>query len=160
MISAIVSVTNNFAIGKAGDLLVQNRADMIRFKKLTTGETIIMGRKTFESFPAGALPNRRNVVLTRDTAWSAKGVEVVHSVEEALKAVTFDNHVWIIGGESIYRAFLPICERVVLTLNHVDVKNADAYFPKLDDSWHEIEHIEGGKTIDGVAFEYITYERV
>ena len=92
---AIVSVTNDWGIGLAGQLLVRNRADMRRFVDLTMGGTVLMGRKTLESFPGGPLKGRRNVVLTRDESYSPEGVDVVHSAHEALEAVSGDEHVWL-----------------------------------------------------------------
>lgn len=160
MISAIVSITENGAIGKCGNLIVRNRDDMLRFKELTSGGTVIIGRKTFESFPKGALPNRRNIVLTRDTNWQAENIEVARSEAEALALAAKDANVWIIGGEAIYNLFLPHTERIYVTLNHVSVPDADSYFCKLPVSeWHLAETINGGTTKDGVAFEYLTYER-
>lgn len=157
---AIVSVTSDWGIGLDGQLLVRNRADMRRFVALTTGDTVLMGRKTFESFPGGPLKGRRNVVLTRDEAYSPKGVTVVHSVPEALDAVAGDDHVWLIGGESVYRLFLPLCERVYVTKNDV-VLPADAFFPNLDEDerWHVAQTEPGGVTVSGVPFSFVTYAR-
>ena len=155
---AIVSVTNDWGIGLDGQLLVRNRADMRHFVDLTMGGTVLMGRKTLESFPGGPLKGRRNVVLTRDESYSPEGVYVVHSVSEALEAVSGDERVWLIGGESVYRLFLPLCERVYVTKNDVTLP-ADAWFPNLDESkeWLVESEEPGGVTKAGVPFSFVTY---
>ena len=145
---AIVSVTNDWGIGLAGQLLVRNRADMRRFVDLTMGGTVLMGRKTLESFPGGPLKGRRNVVLTRDESYAPEGVDVVHSASEVLEAVSGDEHVWLIGGESVYRLFLPQCERVYVTKNDVTLP-ADAWFPDLDEDERRRQLFLGYDTIHG-----------
>lgn len=172
---AIVSVTRDWGIGLEGGLVVPNRTDMKRFVALTCGGrsprdagpdevlgTVVMGRKTLESFPHGALKARRNVVLTRDARFSAPGVEVAHSAEEALALVAGSDpdSVWLIGGESVYRLLLPYCARVHVTKNDVSVP-VDAYFPNLDASaeWQVEASEEGGITDEGVPFSYVTYVR-
>ena len=160
--NAIVSITRDWGIGMRGKLLVRNRADMRRFVALTTGGTVIMGRTTFESLPGGPLKGRRNLVLSRNESYSPEGAEVVHSASQALEAVSGDDpeHVWLIGGDSVYRLLLDECERVYVTKNDV-VAEADAFFPNLDelDGW-EIESVEeGGVTEAGVPFEFVTYVR-
>ena len=157
---AIVSVTSDWAIGCEGRLLVRNKADMHRFVELTMGGTVLMGRTTFESFPGGALKGRRNVVLTRQEAYAAPGVETFSSADAACAALadTDPDTVWLIGGESVYRALLPLCDRVFVTKNDT-LLPADAYFPDLDadDAW-EVESKEpGGVTAAGVPFSYVTY---
>ncbi|MDO5118829.1 MAG: dihydrofolate reductase [Coriobacteriales bacterium] len=170
---AIVSVTRDWGIGHNGSLVVDNRADMRRFVALTCGGkrpkdaapgevlgTVIMGRKTFESFPGGALKARRNLVITRNESFTAPGAEVVHSVSEALASVADSDPdtVWLIGGESIYRQLLPYCHRVHVTYNDVTVP-VDASFPDLDadSSWQLAEEAPGGTTDAGVSFTYRTY---
>ena len=164
--NAIVSVTYDWGIGSEGKLLVRNKADMHRFVELTMGGTVLMGRKTFESFPGGALKGRRNVVLTRDGGFRAAGVEVVHDVDEALRAASEGagdkgEKAWLIGGESVYRELLPACELAYVTKNDV-VLPADAFFPNLDadPSWVVAEEEPGGVTAGGVPFSYVTYQRV
>jgi dihydrofolate reductase len=162
-VNAIVSVTRDWGIGSEGRLLVRNKVDMHRFVELTMGGCVLMGRKTFESFPGGALKGRRNVVLTRDAGFGAPGVEVVHGVEEALRAVSGEagEKVWLIGGESVYRELLPACERAYVTKNDV-VRPADAFFPDLDadPSWVIAEEADGGVTTGGVPFSFVTYQHV
>lgn len=161
MISAIVSVAEHNAIGKDGGLIVPNRADMLRFKELTMGGVVVMGRSTFESFPHGALPGRENIVLTSQTAWQAPHVKVAHSVDEALLlAHAFEKPIWIIGGERVYREFLLHTDRIYLTHNHIEVPGADAFFCELGPEWVLVASQDGGITKAGVSFEYLTYERV
>ncbi len=160
--NAIVSVTEDWGIGNEGGLIVRNRDDMRRFVSLTMGGTVLMGRTTFESFPGGPLKGRRNVVLTRDQGYADAhpGVECAHSLDEALALVADEepDTVWLIGGESLYRALLSRCERCYVTRNKTVVP-ADAYFPNLDDdpTW-ELEQVEeGGVTAAGIAFDFATY---
>jgi dihydrofolate reductase len=163
--NAIVSVTSDWAIGNEGGLIVRNRADMRRFVSLTMGGTVLMGRTTFESFPGGPLKGRRNVVVTRDRQYALRheGVECAHSLDEALDLVAADDPdtVWLIGGESLYRALLAHCDRCFVTRKRVVVA-ADAFFPDLDadPSW-ELESVEeGGETSEGVRFDFATYRNV
>ena len=119
MINIIVAATLDGAIGLRGDMLYYIRPDLQRFKALTTGHTVIMGRKTFESLPKGALPNRRNIVITRRADFSAPGAEVAHSLQEALNTADGEE-IFIIGGESIYRAAMPLAQRLYLTQIHAE----------------------------------------
>ena len=158
---AIVAVCDDWGIGLGGDMVVRNREDMRHFVACTTGHPVIMGRRTLESFPGGRpLRNRRNVVLTRDASFSPGGVEVVHSVEEALAIVAGEGQAWVIGGGQVYAELLPRCARAVVTRNHV-VRPCDTYFPDLDadDAWELAEVREGGVTDEGVAFDFATYRR-
>ena len=165
-LKAIVAVCDDWGIGRAGDMVVANRADMRHFVRCTKGHAVIMGRKTLESFPGGRpLKDRRNIVLTRDAAFEREGVEVVHSVDEALAAVAGEDEAWVIGGAEVYRQLLPLCSEVVVTKNHC-VREADAYFPNLDEdpAWR-VASTDGGYVIEpgegdaGVAYEFLTYER-
>ena len=143
-------------------MVVRNREDMRHFVSCTTGHPVIMGRRTLESFPGGRpLRDRRNIVLTRDPGFSREGVEVAHTVEEALRAVEGEPEAWVIGGGEVYRQLLPLCSRAVVTRNHC-VRRADAYFPDLDASptWRASEARTGGVTEEGVPFDFVTYENV
>lgn len=132
MISLIAAVARNRAIGYQNHLLYWLPNDLKRFKALTTGHTIVMGRRTFESLPKGALPNRRNVVLTHGNAIFA-GAEKYTSIEEVLAACCPDEDVYVIGGASIYEQFMPIADRLCLTeIDDVPVE-ADAFFPDYSD---------------------------
>lgn len=130
-LSIICALAENRAIGYKGDLLYHLRADLKRFKALTTGHTIIMGRKTFESLPKGALPNRRNMVLTRQADYSAAGIEVFPSLEVALSHCADDEHAYIIGGASVYAEALPLASELCLTHIHATPAEADVFFPEI-----------------------------
>lgn len=160
-LSIICGLTNNAAIGNKGQLLYYLPADLKHFKNLTTGHTIIMGRKTFESLPKGALPNRRNVVITRQADYTAPDIEVFHSFEDALQACQHDEQVFVIGGESVYAAALPLAQRLCLT--HVDATpaEADTFFPAYDATqWEEEnrEHHEPDEK-NHLAYDFVNYIR-
>ena len=135
MISIIAAVAANRAIGNDNKLIYWLPDDLKRFKALTTGNTIIMGRRTFESLPKGALPNRRNIVLTRSKDFQAPGVEVFPSFDAALASCSADEEVFVIGGASIYREALPKADRLMLTHIHATPAEADTFFPEV--SWQE-----------------------
>lgn len=132
MISIIVAIAQNKAIGYKGDLVYHLSADLKRFKALTTGHTVLMGRKTFESLPKGALPNRRNIVLTRAKGITYPGTEVYGSIEEALTHCLPDEKVFVIGGAQIYRQALDLADELEITLVHDTPANADTYFPEYE----------------------------
>ena len=160
-LNAIVAVCDDWGIGLDGGMVVENRDDMRHFVECTTGHAVLMGRRTLESFPGGRpLRNRRNVVLTRDPFFSREGVEVVHTLEGALAAVSEEEEAWVIGGGEVYRQLLPRCTRVVVTRNHC-VRAVDTHFPDLDEdpSWEVEEVRAGGVTPEGVPFDFVTYVR-
>lgn len=130
-LTIIVAVTRDFAIGRGGDLLYHISDDLKRFKALTMGHPIIMGRKTFESFPKGVLPGRRNIVVTRDSAYSAPGIETAGSLEQALALCVGSDECFVIGGGEIYRQALPLASKIELTLIDDTVPDADTWFPVL-----------------------------
>lgn len=136
MITIIAAVAENRAIGFQNKLIYWLPNDLKRFKALTTGHTIIMGRNTFLSLPKGALPNRRNIVLSRSVS-QFPGCDVYPSLEEALKNCTQDEDVYIIGGASIYAQALPIADRLCLTEVHDTPQHADTFFPPYDEGWQE-----------------------
>ncbi|MDE6395566.1 MAG: dihydrofolate reductase [Duncaniella sp.] len=131
MMTIIVAATRDMAIGRQGDLLYHISDDLKRFKSLTMGHPIIMGRKTFESFPKGALPGRRNIIVTRNPSYAAENVETASSVEEAL-AMCGDADCYVIGGGEIYRQALPMADRLELTLIDAECPDADTRFPHID----------------------------
>lgn len=134
-ISIIAAVAGNNAIGLNGKLLYWLPEDLKRFKALTTGHTIIMGRKTFDSLPKGALPNRRNVVLTRSKR-TFPGAETFPSLSQALASCSAEEEVYVIGGASVYAEALPLADRLCLTEVHDTPKEADAFFPDFNkDEW-------------------------
>lgn len=137
MISIIAAVAQNMAIGYENKLLYWLSDDLKRFKALTTGHTIIMGRKTFESLPKGALPNRRNVVLTRSQI-TFPDTEVFSSLQKALASCAPEEDVYIIGGASVYKEALPLADRLCLTEVQDTPALADAFFPQFShEEWKE-----------------------
>lgn len=127
----IAAIDRNRAIGFENKLLFWLPNDLKRFKALTTGHTIIMGRKTFESLPKGALPNRKNIVLSK-TANAYPGAEVYASLEEALAHCNTCEHIYIIGGASLYKQALQLADELCLTEIDATAPQADAYFPEID----------------------------
>lgn len=135
MITIIAAVAKNRAIGYENKLIYWLPNDLKRFKALTTGHTIVMGRNTFLSLPKGALPNRRNIVLSRNTK-ELPGCDVYTSLEEALSHCTPDEDIYIIGGASVYRQALKMADRLCLTEVNDTPEKADTFFPPYDD-WKE-----------------------
>lgn len=157
-ISIIASVAENRAIGFENKLLYWLPNDLKRFKALTTGHTIIMGRRTFESLPKGALPNRRNIVLSRQEQHH-EGCDTYTSLEEALNHCQPNEDVYIIGGASIYKQALPLAHRLCLTEIHDTPAHADAFFPPYNDwteTWRE-EHDTDERHQQKYAF--VDYEK-
>ena len=137
ILSIIVAVASDGAIGRANDLLWHLPADLKRFKELTTGHTILMGRKTFESLPRGPLPNRRNIIISRSLP-TQPGAEVYPTIQQALEACASDEEVFIIGGGEIYRQLLPNTEQIYLTRVQASFPDAEVFFPELDSTeWIE-----------------------
>ncbi len=136
MIPIIANVAKNRAIGNNNKLIYWLPNDMKRFKALTTGHTIIMGRNTFLSLPKGALPNRRNIVLSR-SAKAFEGCDVYPSLDEALKHCTSDEDIYIIGGASVYKQALAMADRLCLTEVDNTPAEADTFFPPYQDEWKE-----------------------
>lgn len=154
-INIIAALSRNGAIGNKNQLIYHLPNDMRRFKSLTTGHTIIMGRKTFESFPKGALPNRRNIVLSRSDNFLPNGAEVFRSLPDALRTCREDEEVFIIGGASIYRQALPLAERLLLTFVEDTPKDADTFFPPLEYEEWELVVEEKHQADDMHAYDYI-----
>ncbi len=146
----------NGVIGRDGALPWRLPADLRRFKAMTMGKPMIMGRKTFDSFPS-PLPGRRHIVLTRDTAWQAGGAEVAHSVEEAL-ARAGGGDVAVIGGAEIYRLFLPLARRIELTEIHADYPG-DTAMPATGPEWRETAREEHPADGDYPAHAFVTLVR-
>ena len=137
MITLIVAINKNRGIGFENKLLYWLPNDLKRFKSLTTGNTIIMERKTFDSLPKGALPNRRNIVLTRSDREFA-GAETFHSLQEALQHCE-DEEIFIIGGASLYEEAMPLADRLCVTEIDDNLVEADVFFPEIDSHiWTEL----------------------
>ena len=159
MISIIAAVAKNRAIGSENKLIYWLPNDLKRFKALTTGHTIVMGRKTFESLPKGALPNRRNVVLSRTTK-ELPGCEVFPTLEAALESFHPDEDVYIIGGARVYEQAIDFADRLCLTEVDDTPAGADAFFPDYSDwriDWKE-EHGKDEKHAFNYAFvDYVRW---
>ena len=128
----IVAISENNAIGKSGDLLCHLPNDLKYFKQLTTDATVVMGKNTFLSLPRRPLPNRRNIVLTRDTAFAYENTEVAHSIEELRLMLHEQENVFIIGGGKVYEQFLPIVDKLYITHIHHSWEDADTFFPAIN----------------------------
>ncbi len=138
-ISIIVAAGENNEIGRANDLLWRLPNDMRRFKEITTGHTIVMGRKTFDSLPKGALPNRKNVVITRNKNLQLENCLILSSLDEAFVQLRDDEEVFIIGGAEIYRQALSLADKIYLTRVQATFPDADAFFPRLNaEEWQII----------------------
>lgn len=167
MISIIAAITaDRAAIGRRGDLLFHISADLRHFKQLTSGHTVVMGRKTFESLPKGALPDRRNIVVTRNAAWSAPGVETATSIEEAMDLASqtdsaSEPEIFIIGGGQLYAAALPLAGRMDLTIVDEPPLRRRYLFPEIDPDQWQISELGEPQTDErsGVRFRFITFAR-
>ncbi len=138
-ISIIVAVAENFAIGKNNDLLFHLPNDLKRFKEITSGHTLIMGKNTLLSLPKWPLPNRRHIVITDCHTDTFKGCETAFSLAEAIDKVENEIEAFVIGGGLVYRQFYPIAGKMYLTLVHKPF-NADTFFPEIDfNEWQEID---------------------
>ena len=158
----IVNVDSNWAIGYRGKLLVSIPEDMKFFRSETTGKVVVLGRKTLDTFPGGQpLKNRTNIILTRNPNYQVKGAIICHSVEEVLEDLKKYNSedVYIIGGDSIYKEFLPYCDVAHVTRTD-HVYDADAWFPNLeeDPAWVLTGESEE-KTYFDLEFRFCRYER-
>jgi dihydrofolate reductase len=157
----IVAVDQHWGIGHEGDLQFRIKADLRRFRTLTIGKVVILGRKTLQTFPQGRpLPGRTNVILSRIPGWTVDGAVIYRSINDLLlHCTTYDqDDLFVIGGASIYEALLPYCKRVYVTRVHA-VYPADRFFPNLDQlpNWHLVAE-EPVQEEDGLEFSYLTYE--
>lgn len=155
----IAAACENNVLGKDNKLIWHISEDLKRFKRLTEGHAIIMGRKTFESMPR-ALPKRKNIILTRNETYEAKNALVAHTIEEALDLTGDDPTPFIIGGGEIYSLFLPFADSIELTRVHKNFEG-DAFFPEIDTSKWILSHQEKQEATDGqlYAFSYLTYKK-
>ncbi len=157
----IVNVSKNWAIGKNNSLLFHLSQDMKFFKEHTTGNTIVMGRKTLESLPNGKpLPNRRNIVLTRNKDYKPDGVTVYNGIDEFIADNADTDNIYIIGGESLYRDLLPYCDTAYVTKVDAAADDADAFMVNLDAeaNW-EIADISDDLEEKGLTFRFVRYKR-
>lgn len=139
IISIIVAIDENSAIGKDNNLLCHLPNDLKHFKAITQGHPVIMGRKTFESLPKGALPNRRNVVITRNKELNFERCEMVSSLEEAINLCQDETEIFIIGGGTIYKEAIKLADKLYLTRIHHRFEEADTFFPEIkQNEWQEV----------------------
>lgn len=159
-ISIIVAIACNWAIGKDNQLLWHISKDLKRFKKITEGHTVIMGKKTYESLPYRPLKNRTNVVITDDRDEKFEGCITVHSIEEALAHCNEHQESFIIGGGSVYRQFLPHANKFYLTWVNKDFE-ADIFFPEVDFSeWKLLEREDHGPDPENdFSYSFLVYEK-
>lgn len=161
MISIIVAIAENNAIGKKGDLLCHLPADLKHFKTITSAHTVIMGERTWFSLPKHPLPNRRNIVLTDVAGKQFEGGDAVYSIAEAQAAVSPDEEAFIIGGGMVYRQFLPLADKLYITHIHHSFPDADTYFDRIDpEVWKAVseEHHEADEN-NPYAFTFTEYIR-
>jgi dihydrofolate reductase len=149
-VALIAAVDSKLAIGKAGALPWHIPEDLVHFKRLTLHQTILMGRKTYDSI-GRALPKRRNLVLTRDPHFSAPGVELVHTMEQAIALA--ENCLWVIGGGEIYALALPFANRIELTRVDLTIDNADAFFPSIPAHFKCVARHHGESALPKLLFE-------
>ena len=141
-ISIIVAIAENYAIGLNNDLLWHISDDLKRFKKLTTGNVIVMGKRTYHSLPKGALPNRENMVITDQASEVIDGCTMAYSIEDSIEKMSSEKENFIIGGGMVYKQFLPIANKLYLTRVHESFE-ADTFFPEINfDEWKVIETYE------------------
>lgn len=156
--NAIVAVDENWGIGRNGQLLARISADLRRFKALTTGHAVILGRKTLQTFPGGRpLPGRENLIMSTTMNAAPEGAKVFRDLDSLLDYAPED--AFVIGGETVYRELLPYCGKAYVTKIH-QTFDADAFFPALDDldGW-KVTETEGPFEESGLRFSYVTYER-
>ena len=159
-IAIIVAIAQNFAIGRNNDLLFHLPNDLKRFKKITSGHAVIMGKKTLFSLPNGPLPNRRNIVITDVLGETFEGCETVYSIDEAVKVVSNEGLAFVIGGGMIYRQFYPIAGKLFLTMAHQDFE-ADTFFPEIDfNEWKELARETLFDEKNNFGYSNIDLERV
>ena len=161
MISIIVAIAENYAIGKKGDLLCHMPADLKHFKEITNGRIVLMGERTFFSLPKHPLPNRRNIVLTDVAGKTFEGAEAVYSIDELMKCCN-DDEAFVIGGGMVYRQMMPWADKLYITHIHHSWEDADTFFPEIDPAvWKQISaerHAADEK--NPYDYTFAEYERV
>nr|AIA15406.1 Dihydrofolate reductase [uncultured bacterium] len=160
IVSFVLARADNGVIGDRGTIPWRLSEDMKRFKAITMGKPIVMGRKTWDSFPRKPLPGRTNIVITRDPVWRAEGAVAVTSLDAALKRAQSENpqEIAIIGGAEIWKLALPFARRIHLTEVHMDA-TGDVSIPAFDAAhWRETDR-EDHATADGLRYSYVTLER-
>ena len=161
-LSLIVAIDENNAIGKDNQMLAHLPNDLKYFKQITSGHSVIMGRKTFESLPKGALPNRRNIVITRNQELQYDGCEMADSVEASIIAAQGEDEVFVMGGGIIYKEMLDKADKLYITHIHHAFADAEVYFPEIDlNIWEEVwreDHLADER--HKYAFSFVQYEKI
>jgi len=160
VISIIVAISDDYGIGKGNDLLWKIPEDLKRFKRLTLGHCVIMGKRTWESLPKRPLPGRRNIVLTDIPGESFEGAVAAFSIEDAVNKCSGCDEIFIMGGGSVYRQFMPIADRLYITLVHKNTP-ADTWFPVISQEEWEVKETEEfpGESEVLPPYTYIIYDR-
>lgn len=161
MISIIVAIAENYAIGKKGDLLCHMPADLKHFKEITSGHTVLMGERTFLSLPKHPLPNRRNIVLTDVKGKTFEGAETVYSIDEMVNCINGDEEAFVIGGGMVYKQMMERADKLYITHIHHSWPDADTFFPEIDPAiWKQLS-AERHEADDKNPYEYTfaTYGR-
>jgi len=158
-VTAIAAIGKNRELGKGPDLIWRISDDLKRFKELTSGHPIVMGRKTFESI-GRPLPKRVNIIVTRDTEYRQEGCVVVHSIEQALETAKNSGaeKIFIIGGGEIYKAALPFADTLELTLIDAEEPEADVFFPEFENEFIEKSRKEKREE-NGIHYSWVTFEQ-
>lgn len=165
--SAVVATDLNGAIGLNGQLIHPISEDLKHFKKITSGHTVVLGRKTLETFPGKRpLPNRRNLILTHHTEFFCEGAEIFHSIDQVISAVKNDGEVFIIGGASVYQQFEPLLKRIYLTRILTAFESADTFFcvdgvttQTGSENWEQIDASEIFTDPQGIPYQFIVFEK-
>lgn len=160
--SIIVATDEENAIGKDNNLLCHLPNDLKYFKKITDGHPVIMGRKTFESLPKGALPNRRNIVITRNKELHFDRCEMCSSVEEVVALCKDEPEIFFIGGGSVYKEVIDVADKLYLTRIHHRFGDADTFFPRIDrELWVEVSREDNPMDEKHkYAYSFITFEKI
>lgn len=160
-VSVIVAAGENGEIGIRGEMIWHLREDLKRFKRITSGCPVIMGRRTWESLPKRPLPDRRNIIVSRNPAFSAPGAETALSLPEAIASCAGAREIFIIGGGEIYRQSLPFASTIHLTRVLASCPEADTYFPMPDENIWRLTDVETeGVTPEGIRYRFETYRRI
>jgi len=154
MISIIVAIAENYAIGKKGDLLCHLPADLKHFKEITSGSTVLMGERTFFSLPKHPLPNRRNIVLTDVPGKTFEGAEAVYSLDELIAKVKQEEEAFVIGGGMVYRQMMPKADKLYITHIHHSWEDADTFFPEIKESEWQLLSAERHSADEKNPYDY------
>jgi len=161
MLSIIVAIAENYAIGKKGDLLCHLPADLKHFKDITSGKTVLMGERTFFSLPKHPLPNRRNIVLTDVQGKTFEGAEAAYSIDEMMRLIAVDaaepnteEEAFVIGGGMVYRQMMPLADKLYITHIHHSWDDADTFFPEIKESEWQLLSAERHSADDKNPFDY------